>query len=342
MTQQQQIKVLVIRFSSIGDIVLTTPVVRCLKKVGGTDVEVHYVTKKMYRDLIEGNPHVDRLHLLDGSLYQVIKRLRSERFDFVIDLHHNIRSAMVKTALQRPSGSFRKLNFEKWLLTRCKVHRLPPTHIVDRYFDAAAFAGVENDGGGLEFFFPGEMVPLPADIPAPFYSKGFIAFVIGGKHATKRLPNEKIVAVCKRLHAHIVLLGDVNDASNAQEISAACGDRVYNACGRYGIHQSAALVRESRLVISHDTGLMHIAAAFQKHVISVWGNTVPEFGMYPYMPEHPGRSVIVEVKGLPCRPCTKIGYTKCPKGHFDCMQKIDVDRIAGEAERLLEQPNSVV
>ena len=101
--------------------------------------------------------------------------------------------------------------------------------------------------------------------------------------------------------------------------------RIYNACGKLNLNQSASVVKQADVLITHDTGLMHIAAAFEKKIVSVWGNTVPEFGMYPYQKEENFK--IVEVKDLSCRPCSKIGHKKCPKGHFDCMQKIDVDDV---------------
>ncbi len=323
---KKRLKVLVIRFSSIGDIVLTTPVLRCLKTLNGKEVEVHFVTKKRFASILHDNPHIDQLHLLDGKLSPLIARLRKERYDFLIDLHHNTRSAIIKLALRRPSGSFYKMNIEKWLLTCFKVNRMSPVHVVDRYFAATASLGVENDGKGLDFFLPAGMTRLPEVLPHNLHN-AFIAFAIGGRHATKRLPNDKIISIIKKLPLSVVLLGGKDDSNNGKIIAATCGQQVFNACGLLTLKESAFLVKQAELVIAHDTGLMHIAAAFNKHIVSVWGNTVPDFGMYPYMPEHADRLYIAEVKDLPCRPCSKIGYRKCPKGHFDCMMKIDEGKI---------------
>jgi len=329
MQKKNNIKVLVIRFSSMGDIVLTTPVLRCLKKIPGREVEVHFVAKKMFASLLFSNPHVDKLFLLDGKLSDLTGQLKKENYDYIVDLHHNLRSLIVKMKLRKPSGNCRKLNLEKWLKTRLKIDRLPDMHVVDRYFEAAAVAGVENDQQGLDFFFPPGLEAIPPGLPC-FVHGDYLAFVIGGKHPTKRLPNEKIISLCEKLPLPVLLLGGAEDASNGRTIAAACGEKVFNACGLFSLPQSAYLVERSRVVISHDTGLMHIAAVFNKHLISVWGNTVPAFGMVPYMPAHPERSTIVEVEGLSCRPCSKIGYAKCPKGHFDCMNKIDEDLIVGK------------
>ncbi|HUM45662.1 MAG TPA: glycosyltransferase family 9 protein, partial [Chitinophagales bacterium] len=110
---------------------------------------------------------------------------------------------------------------------------------------------------------------------------------------------------------------------------------IFNGCGKFSLNQSASLLKSARLVITHDTGLMHIAAALRKKIISVWGNTVPEFGMYPYYGTAVHQEGIVQIQGLPCRPCSKIGFEKCPKGHFRCMQLIDENEIVKMVENLL-------
>ncbi|MEE4175915.1 MAG: glycosyltransferase family 9 protein [Bacteroides sp.] len=325
-----KIKILVVRFSSIGDIVLTTPVVRALKNTPGLDAEVHFATKKAFAGVVMANPHIDKVHLLEDSLGAMISDLKKERFDYIIDLHHNLRSTWLKLRLMRPSRAFNKLNVQKWLLTRLKINRLPDVHIVDRYLEAGRRFHLKNDYQGLDYYIPEEEAIWPDALPETF-RKGYAGFVIGGMHATKRLPNQKIIDICRRLKKPLILLGGPEDAKNGRIISAACGDLVFNGCGQFSLNTSAFLVQQARVVLTHDTGLMHIAAAFQKPIISIWGNTIPEFGMYPYMPQHPERSVIVEVEGLPCRPCDKIGYDKCPKGHFDCMEKISHEKVADAA-----------
>ncbi len=330
-----RLKVLVIRFSSMGDIVLTTPVLRGLKNIPEHEVEVHFATKKAFAELLFSNPHVDRLHLFEGRLSDLINRLRSERFDYIIDLHHNLRSLLVKMSLGIPSGNCRKLNFEKWLFTKLKVNKLPNIHVVDRYFTAAMIAGVKSDGKGLDYFFPPGLEVMPPGLPPAFHDN-YLAFVIGGMHATKRLPNEKIIAICKKLPLPVVLLGGAEDVDNGRGIAAATDAKVFNACGLFSLHQSAYLVKKASVVITHDTGLMHIASAFNKPLISIWGNTTPQFGMYPYMPQHPDNSIIVEVEQLKCRPCTKIGFSKCPKGHFDCMRKIDDGNVVSAVRSILD------
>lgn len=328
-------KVLVIRFSSIGDIVLTTPVVRCLKKAYGNQMEVHFATKEAFEDLLSSNPYIDKLHLLDNKLTDFIRKLRSEKFDHIIDLHHNTRTALIKWSLRKPSTSFNKLNIEKWLLVNLKVNRLPSLHIVDRYFEAVRKLGVFNDGKGLDFFLPQKLEADESLLPSAIGGR-YIAFAIGGTHTTKRLPNEKTISVIKKLPLQVVLLGGHGDVQNAEKISSECGEKVFDCCGKLSIQQSALLVKKAAVVVTHDTGLMHIAAAFKKPIVSVWGNTITDFGMYPYMPNFPGRSQVVEVDHLSCRPCSKIGFSVCPKGHFDCMVKIDEGEIVQAVRKMLE------
>ncbi len=315
-------KILIIRFSSIGDIVLTTPVIRCLKKQ--LHAEIHFITKKAYRDVLIHNPYIDKLHLLEDDLADNIAALKKENFDFIIDLHHNLRSLRIRKALPKKAYAFNKLNLKKWLLVNLKIDRMPGVHIVDRYMDTVKNLGVVNDGMGLDYFIhEDERVPLNS-LPES-HRQGFIGIAMGAQHATKRLPAKKILELCRQIGKPVILLGGPEDAALAEEIVAGTGSRVYNACGKYKLNQSASLVQQAEKIISHDTGLMHIAAAYKKDIVSVWGNTVPEFGMYPYLP---GASLIAEVKGLSCRPCSKIGYEKCPKGHFNCMNRQDLTGIA--------------
>ena len=325
-------KILIIRFSSIGDIVLTTPVIRALKKQ--LECELHVLTKPQYADITGNNPNVDLVYTLNGDLKDIISQLRSEEYDFVVDLQKNIRSARVRKGLGKPSGTFPKYNKEKWLLVNFKINKLPEVHIVDRYFEAVKPLEVTNDGKGLDFFIPGKDRVDPRTIHQELKRK-YAAFAIGGRHKTKMMPPEKIAEIIDKLKMPVVLLGGDEDKNAGEMIVALTTNlKVWNTCGKYNLNQSASLIMQSGVVLTHDTGLMHIAAAFNKPVVSIWGNTVPAFGMYPYMPGNEKKSVIAEVKDLKCRPCSKLGYKKCPKKHFKCMMEQDTDFIANEANRL--------
>ncbi len=314
---QETLKILVVRFSSIGDIVLTTPVVRVLKKQLNT--EVHYLTKSSYKSLLVHNPYVDKLHLIKDGLDEVLEDLKAQDFDYVIDLHNNLRTKILKFKLNVPAKSFNKLNMEKFFLTTFKIDSLPRVHIVDRYLSTIAHLGAENDNQGLDFFLTKDDEVLTPEFEA-FKKQGYVVFVIGGQHATKILPTSKIISIIDKLKDKVVIVGGPEDNDRGEQILAATSN-TFNACGKFSISQSAYIVKEAEYVITHDTGMMHIAAAFKKKIYAVWGNTVPEFGMTPYKANE--QSKMIEVKGLNCRPCSKIGYDKCPKGHFKCMQEIE-------------------
>jgi len=321
-----RMKILLLRFSSIGDIVLTTPVARCLKQQLGA--EVHFLTKRAFSTLLEPNPHVDRVFGFEKKLSEVVPALRRERYDWVLDLHHNLRSARVKWALGRPSRSFDKLNLEKWLLVHAGLDWLPDRHIVHRYIATAEHLGVRYDGLGLDYFIP-ETEEVDVRVLAPGVAPGgYVAFAIGANHATKQLPVEKIAELCRRIPMPVLLLGGKAEVAAGKQIAAASGPHVYDLCGRLSLHQSASVVRQAAKVATHDTGLMHVAAAFRKPIVSVWGNTVPKFGMYPFYPDGMAANTTFEVPDLPCRPCSKIGYERCPKGHFRCMNGQDIAAIA--------------
>ena len=324
-------KFLIIRFSSIGDIVLTTPVIRCLKKQV-PDAEVHFLTKEGFHSIVQHNPYIDKIHLLAHSWDLMIHELKLEEYDHIIDLHHNVRTLRVKQALAKPCYAFNKLNVQKYIYVNLKWNVMPEVHIVDRYMKTVERFDVKNDGAGLDYFISEKEETKRSDIPASHHA-GYIGIVIGAAHNTKKYPVHKLKELCKELDHPIILLGGKEDKENAKEIASVDPVKVYNACGKFSINESADLVKKSKLVVSHDTGLMHIAAAYKKPVISLWGNTVPSFGMYPYYGENFLSAQkkqpydIFQVNKLRCRPCSKIGYDKCPRGHFKCMENIEAREV---------------
>ncbi len=323
-------KFLIIRLSSIGDIVLTTPVIRCLKNQL-KESEIHFLVKKQFIPVISSNPYIDKIHCYENNLSSLIRIFRDEHFDYIIDLHNSIRSFIIKARINARSYSVNKINFRKFLIVHFKLNFLPDVHLVDRHLETIRSFGIQNDGKGLDYFIPPEDEVEFISLP-PEFRKGYIAVVIGGKHATKQLPVERLILLCKLVGQPVVLLGGPDDMQTGEMIAQSAGENVLNTCGKYNINQSAYLVKHSLLLITNDTGLMHAGAAFHKIILSVWANTIPEFGMSPYMP-HPS-SRIFEVEGLYCRPCSKIGYSKCPRGHFRCMLDQDINKIAETAVSL--------
>ena len=311
-------KILILRFSSIGDIVLTTPVIRCLKKQL-SNVEIHYATKNAFKGILENNPYVDKVHTLSASTRKLIQELKAEKFDVVIDLHKNLRSMKIKWALGATSYSFDKLNIRKWLFVNWKFNVMPDKHIVERYLETAQALGIQNDNEGLDYFIPMNDIVNLDTLPKAFEKNGYATIAIGAQHATKRLPETKLKELIDKISLPVLLLGGKEDAPMGDTLIDHFPDskNILNVCGKYNLNQSASLVEQSRYLYTHDTGLMHIAAALKKRIVSIWGNTVPEFGMYPYKTEY----VVWQVNDLPCRPCSKIGYSACPQKHFKCMNE---------------------
>ena len=323
-------KILIIRFSSIGDIVLTTPVIRCLKNKY-PDSEIHFLTKYSFKSVVESNPYIKRVWTIQKDVKEVISELEKVSFDHIVDLHKNIRSKQVRLKLKASYSTFSKLNFQKWLLTNFKINKMPNTHIVDRYIDAGKDLGIVNDNKGLDFF-----INPKNEVEAPFPDK-YIALVIGTAHATKALTSQKTADIIEALSLPVVLIGGPGDTDKAEEIIALSdGQVLISTCGDYNIEQSASILKQAELVIAPDTGMMHIASALQKPIISIWGNTVPEFGMYPYIPQDKAKVSIVEVTDLDCRPCSKIGFGSCPKKHFNCINNIDVEEVKNIVDTIVD------
>ena len=319
-------KFLILRFSSIGDIILTTPVVRCLK-LQYPEAEIHYATKKSYKTLLENNPYIDKIFVLENGLNKLTQSLQSENYDFVIDLHNNLRTSIIKFRLGIKSFSFDKINLQKWLLVKFKKNFMPNVHIVDRYMKTVEFLGVKNDNKGLDYFIP-EKDKMPLDWLPENFRNGYAIYALGGQHETKKLPLHKMIELCQTIKLPLVLIGGKEDFEMGEKLISTIYLsipkienqilKIFNTCGKCNLNQSASLIQNSTIVYTHDTGMMHVASALKKRVISIWGNTVPAFGMYPYQTDFE----VIENKDLNCRPCSKIGYNKCPLGHFKCMNEL--------------------
>lgn len=323
-------KILVLRFSSIGDIVLTSPVVRNLYNQI-PNVEIHFATKNSFKDTLCFSPYIHKIKLLEKGNWQMfVNELKAEKYDAIVDLHNNLRTRRLGFVLGvKKVYRFKKHNIAKWLAVKFKnIKVLPPVHIVDRYINSIEKLGIKNDFKGLDYFTGNTILPETLS----FLSQTkFLAVVLGGQYFTKRTPVNKLVELLKDTTYPLVLLGGKEDIEQGGILENLLVDKnVINATGVLSINQSALVLKLSYKVISNDTGLMHIAAAFNKPILSLWGNTIPEFGMYPYFPKNSDSeklSLVLEVKNLDCRPCSKIGFDSCPKGHFNCMNKIDFTNV---------------
>lgn len=327
-------RILLVRFSSIGDIVLTFPVAAAIKSLF-PQCQVDYVTKAQYKDLLLACPEIDKVFTLDASIEQLRNAIDFKQYDAILDLHHNLRSRILLRFQFGKVYRFPKNNFQKWLLTTFKIRPVKPQHVVERYLSTLA----RFTSSWTPLLVSNKyVVPSTAQIDLQrqfdLIPKTYVAIAIGAQFATKRLPTDLLIELVNKVAFPVLLLGGKEDVSTADEILAAVTKtKVYSAVGLASIHESAWLVQNAKCLITNDTGLMHIGAAFELPLFVIWGNTTPDFGMYPYRPEQEN-VVHFEVADLSCKPCSKIGFQSCPKGHFNCMRKHDLSIIAARVNAL--------
>ncbi|MCR5424560.1 MAG: glycosyltransferase family 9 protein [Bacteroidales bacterium] len=320
-------KILIIRLSSIGDIVLTSPVVRCVKQqLPGA--EVHYLTKPVNVPILQANPYVDKVIVYEQGLRNVLRVIRDEHYDYIVDLHNNRRSRWIRLLTAVRSSTFSKENFHKIVYIASHRNVMSGRHVVDRYFDAVRQLGMTNDGGGLDYFCPDE--PLPAVLAAG--DAPYVVLVVGSKHYTKTIPPERIAYLANHISGRKVLIGDQNDRQRLESAGVTLNSDVVNLCGKTTLGQSANIIKRAALVVTPDTGMMHIAAAFHKRMVVIWGCTAAPFGFTPYKTEFVDFAV-----DLPCRPCSRMGFDKCPKGHFKCMVDQPWKRILDVINQQMEK-----
>jgi len=329
-------KILLIRLSSLGDIVLTTPVPRLLKKKFPKS-EVHFITKAEYSDIYNNNNNVNKVIHLQKNLKKTISILRSEKYDLIIDLHNNIRSNFIKFSLGVKNFTYNKQSFRRWLKTNFKID-IKIRHISESYIDTLNKLGINNDNNGLDIYLhEKDMIDLDK-LPHQFRN-GFYVLVLGGKHKTKRLPVKKSIELCDKINKPIILVGGKNEYKDSVEIENFFNSDldtnntisdilnkktlIHNLCGKLSIMESAWILKLANVVYSNDTGFMHIAAALKKRVVSIFGSTHPSLGFYPYKTNF----YVYQNTRLNCRPCTKIGSSECPAGHFKCMYELKFDNI---------------
>lgn len=288
--------ILVIRFSSIGDIVLSSPVVRQLKHEG---YHVSVVTKKSFSSLWINNPYVDELILIDKLNNEALTEIKNKKFDIVVDLHNNSWSKKIKSFLDIETYTLSKSNVKKALLVWTKRKQFKVSHIVDRYLETIEPLVKENDDFGLDFFEDD-----PSDKIENLIHTKYAVFVIGGQHQGKMMSKERMLELCQTLSITLILLGGPDDSETGLFIQKNTESNIINYAGQLSLMDSVNLIKNSIFVISHDTGLMHIASAYKKDIISLWGATTPELGFSAYKPGK--RSISIEYPHF-LRPTSKLG-----------------------------------
>ncbi len=320
---QQHKKILVIRLSSIGDIILTTPLLRSIHNTW-PEAQIDYCTKLPFVSLLASNPRLSAIYTLEHP--------PTDSYDLVVDLQNNLRShALVRSLSVQRLVHYRKANWKKWLLVQWKINLYGSCRsVVERYLDAVKELGVSDDLQGCELYTS----PEQKAFAQPYFveSRKTLALCFGANHFTKRYPPQGFAAIIslllKEMPLQVLLLGGKEDASQATEIMNSLPDAsrsmVVNLAGRCSLMQTAALLERSDAVLSNDTGLMHMASTFGHKLFVLFGSSSAAFGFLPYHAPYE----LFEVEGLRCRPCSHIGRDRCPKGHFRCMNDLSQSLIA--------------
>jgi lipopolysaccharide heptosyltransferase II len=342
-------KTLVIRFSSIGDIVLASPLLRVLR-ARFPKSQIDFVTRKEYAELVRSNQNLNRTFEFDAdggfeALRRLKKTLREERYDLLVDLHDSLRSKYLRSIRGPKRVVVDKRILERSMLVKLKKNVFKGVvSVVDRYIETLGAYGIKNDGKGLELHIPDEVLFGVSGKLAPLQLNRFekvVALCPGARHFTKRWPADRFARVgaafVQKLDAKVLLFGGAADEPLCKQIAweinnQAGTERASSFAGQLGLLETAAAMQYCDVVITNDTGLMHIATAMQRKVVAIFGSTVKEFGFSPYDPG----AVVVESLGLPCRPCSHIGRSECPERHFRCMTEVDPDDVYRRAKNLLQ------
>jgi heptosyltransferase II len=323
------LRILLVRFSSIGDIVLTTPLVRALKR-RHAGAELIYVTKRAMAPLVADNPHLAHVVALEPgeALPHLARRLRAFQATHGLDLHGSLRSAALRLLVRCRWSGYAKRKLARATLIATKIDlyrgRVP---VAERYFEAARRLDVRPDGGPPEFF-----VGAAARERVARWLEGrgladapLVALAPGAAHATKRWPIGHWQALAERLRAagyRLVVLGGPDDRGAARQLGP-WGD---SAAGEFTLQETGACLARAKVLVSGDSGVMHMASGVDTPVVALFGPTVEAFGFFPYG----GRSAVLE-QDLRCRPCSSAGTARCPLGHHRCLVDLAPDAVAAAA-----------
>lgn len=307
-------KILIVRLSSLGDVLLTTPLLRSLKK-SHPQSQIDFLVREEYKDVLVNNPNITNLIILKRNepLSKIKKLLIQNQYEFVIDLQNNLRSRNLVSELNCPKVRFKKLTWKKLLLVKMKINKLKDASPIPiRY--ASAIKNFKLDEEGLDLFT--NKKPTEKLIG----KTNTIGFCPGSKHFTKMWPKEYFIELGNKLHEsgyQIILLGGRDDKKICQEISSGTKNSL-DLSNDNDILQTAADMKFCKAIVCNDSGLMHTACAVKIPVAAIFGSTVKEFGFFPYG----CKNLVLENKSLSCRPCSHIGRSSCPKHHFKCMKEI--------------------
>lgn len=327
-------KVLIMHSGAAGEIIFSTVLVRALK-IQLEDAAIFYLTHETGKRILAENPYLEAVWASNNG--GDAEASRNQEYDYVLDLDGSFGSWLQTLRFKGKVLRLDQRKWKKWLLTRIKINKMIPMHLIDQYIAVAAPLNVRNDGMRPDFQIP-YRDEVPPDWLPEAYQKGYVVFCISAPYNTRKLPVERMITLCDRINKPVILLGHSEDYESGEVVQAffkrgSSDDYeeglkelnkkaiVYNACEKFSFNQMASVIKNSRFVFTFDNDFIAVASAFGKETFVLYGNTVTDFGFYPVN----SRFTILENNRLSCRPCAVTGYAKCPRGHFRCMNHLVFD-----------------
>ena len=319
-------KYLIVQLGSKSEVLLSTPLIRVLK-TQIDEAEIAVLTN--HNELLAENPYIDQFIQIND-----VKQMETYSFSAVIDLSNSGESRKLSKSLSRKQYQLNRLGFDRALLVNLKINRLPKKHLSDRMMELVTDLGVKIDHLGCDFFIP-EKDEVERDWLPETHQKEFVVFALSANAATQKLPKSRLIELCDKINKPVVLIGGAEEETLAEELVDFFQKRhinepyeeglkelgkktvLFNGCGKFSFNQSASLIKKSIAVFTYDSVYMHVAAAFNRDVYTIWGSTIAEYGEFPYQTKFS----IFENRRLSCRPCSVKPQEKCPLGHFKCMHE---------------------
>ena len=332
--QRKNLHILVVRFSSIGDIILTTPVLRGLREKY-PDAVIHFLTMDRFKEAISGNPDMNKLILFDKKKYRGIfgisqfsQTLKGTRYDLIIDLHAKIRSRLISLFIGGRVLRYKKRSLWKSILVPLRMVRYHVDDtIVRNYFKPLNKIFVYYSGENLTFHFG------PQDLEKIQPHQNAVVLAPGAANPTKQWPAASFSRLGNMLTEPVILIGGNNDYETCEEIRKVIGSRCTNLAGKLSLKESGALISVSKYLVSNDSGPFHMARALSKKVFVIFGPTDPNMFTYD-------ENAVLIHAGTACSPCSLHGDKVCPKGHFDCMKVLTPEVVYQKIQKNLNGPNS--
>ncbi|MDX8336359.1 glycosyltransferase family 9 protein [Candidatus Cetobacterium colombiensis] len=322
-------RVLIIRLSSIGDVILTTPVLKELKKKY-PDIIIDFLVLENFKDAISGCPYIDNLILFNKKKHDGLKKmiafgneLKKNNYDYVFDLHSKVRSKVISNAIGSKVYTYKKRSFIKSILVKTKMikYKVDDT-IIKNYFGAFKVLGLEYKGEDLTFSFDRKDSEKLEAMGIDYSNVPMIA--PGASKETKKWTKEGFAELSKLLYNKYgkspIIIGSKSEYEMCEEIKRLSGDIAINMAGKLTLKESGALLSRAKFLVTNDSGPFHIARGVKCPTFVIFGPTSPE------MFEYDEKNILIYLNE-PCSPCSLHGDKVCPQKHFNCMKKLSAQKV---------------